>query len=42
MLETPDLFKHALEGRLTPQQIDEAFEKGYGVPGMSRFFNRGT
>ena len=42
MLEAPDLFKHALEGRLTPQQIDEAFEKGYGIPGMSRFFNRGT
>lgn len=42
MLEAPDLFKHALEGRLTPQQIDEAFEKSYGIPGMSRFFNRGT
>jgi hypothetical protein len=41
ILRAPQLIKDMRAGKYTPDQIDEAFEKQFKVPGMSRYFGRG-
>ena len=38
MLSDPNNFAAIMNGQLTAQQIDEAFQNSFGVPGMSRYF----
>jgi len=41
ILRAPQLLKDMRGGKYTPDQIDEAFERRFNVPGMSRYFGRG-
>jgi hypothetical protein len=41
ILRAPQLLKDMRAGKYTPDQIDEAFEARFKVPGMSRYFGRG-